>query len=89
MIYLCLMANKSINKGVNSIKFNQRFKNDYDCFEYLSQLKWKKGFVCNTNFIFYLAQKLLLFRQSCLPAGRPTSKKYSIAKAIQYFLSLS
>ena len=26
--------------GVNSIKFNQQFKNDLDCYEYLSSIKW-------------------------------------------------
>ena len=40
------MANSNIFKGVNSIKFNQRFKEDKDCIEYLSQIKWADGFVC-------------------------------------------
>ena len=40
------MANSNIFRGVNSIKFNQRFKEDKDCIEYLSQIKWADGFVC-------------------------------------------
>ncbi len=32
--------------GVNSITFNKRFKEDVDCFEYLSLIKWENGFAC-------------------------------------------
>lgn len=32
--------------GVNSITFNQRFKTEADCLEYLSLLKWEDGFSC-------------------------------------------
>jgi transposase-like protein len=32
--------------GVNSITFNKRFKEDLDCYEYLSIIKWEKGYVC-------------------------------------------
>lgn len=33
--------------GVNSIKFNQRFRTDEDCLEYLASVKWEdKEFVC-------------------------------------------
>lgn len=40
------MANRIIFSGVNSIKFNRRFKNDSDCLIYLSELKWKNGYKC-------------------------------------------
>ncbi len=40
------MADSNIFRGVNSIKFNQRFKDDNDCLDYLSQIKWENGFVC-------------------------------------------
>jgi len=40
------MTEQNIYKGVNSIKFNQRFKNDNDCLEYISSIKWSDGFVC-------------------------------------------
>ena len=33
-------------EGVNSIKFNKRFKDDIDCYEYLSLIKWEHGFSC-------------------------------------------
>lgn len=32
--------------GLNSITFNKRFKEDVDCYEYLSLIKWEKGYVC-------------------------------------------
>ena len=35
------MADSNIFRGVNSIKFNQRFKDDNDCLDYLSQIKWR------------------------------------------------
>ncbi len=40
------MADFNIFKGVNSIKFNQRFKDDNDCLDYLSRLKWEEGYIC-------------------------------------------
>jgi hypothetical protein len=32
--------------GVNSITFNKKFKDDNDCYEYLSLIKWEDGFIC-------------------------------------------
>jgi hypothetical protein len=32
--------------GLNSITFNKRFKEDVDCYEYLSLIKWENGFRC-------------------------------------------
>lgn len=32
--------------GVNSITFNKRFKEDVDCYEYLSLVKWESGYTC-------------------------------------------
>jgi hypothetical protein len=32
--------------GVNSITFNKKFKDDNDCYEYLSLIKWEVGFIC-------------------------------------------
>lgn len=31
---------------MNSIKFNQRFKTDSDCLDYLVMVKWADGFIC-------------------------------------------
>jgi len=39
------MARKKFT-GVNSITFNRQFKNDNDCYEYLSSVKWEYGFIC-------------------------------------------
>lgn len=40
------MSDENIFRGVNSIKFNQRFKDDNDCLNYLSDLKWADGYKC-------------------------------------------
>jgi len=40
------MADRENFVGVNSIKFNQRFKTDYDCLRYLSEIKRSEGYVC-------------------------------------------
>lgn len=40
------MAKRNTFKGVNSIKFNQRFKTDSDCLDYLVMVKWADGFIC-------------------------------------------
>jgi hypothetical protein len=40
------MAERNIFKGVNSIKFNQQFKTDNDCLDYLVEVKWEDGFEC-------------------------------------------
>lgn len=41
------MIQREIFKGVNSIKFYNRFKNDEDCLKYMSEIKWLDGsFVC-------------------------------------------
>jgi ISXO2-like transposase domain/Transposase zinc-ribbon domain len=40
------MENRIIFEGVNSIKFNQFFKTDDDCFKYISEIKWEQGFIC-------------------------------------------
>uniref|UniRef100_UPI004047EA2B IS1595 family transposase n=1 Tax=Mariniflexile sp. TaxID=1979402 RepID=UPI004047EA2B len=40
------MAERNIFKGVNSIKFNQHFKTDSDCLDYLAEIKWADGFEC-------------------------------------------
>jgi hypothetical protein len=52
--------------GVNSIKFNKRFKDENDCYEYLSMVKWEEGFVfrkCN-NDKYYKGEKP--FSRRCL-----------------------
>ena len=40
------MTERNIFRGVNSIKFNQRFKDDNDCLEYLAEVKWQYGYKC-------------------------------------------
>lgn len=45
--YFCSMIRREIFKGVNSIKFYNRFKNDDDCLRYMSEIKWPdESFVC-------------------------------------------
>ena len=33
-------------QGINAIEFNKRFKTNEDCFFYLIELKWGKGYQC-------------------------------------------
>lgn len=40
------MKDRDIFKGVNSINFYQRFKDENDCLFYVSEIKWKDGFRC-------------------------------------------
>ena len=40
------MTERNLFRGVNSIKFNQRFKDDNDCLEYLAEVKWQNGYKC-------------------------------------------
>lgn len=40
------MAERDKFAGVNSITFNQKFKTDQDCLEYLSSVKWEDGYGC-------------------------------------------
>lgn len=40
------MTERNIFRGVNSIKFNQRFRDDNDCLEYLAEVKWLDGYTC-------------------------------------------
>ena len=40
------MTERNIFRGVNSIEFHRRFKDDNDCFEYLSEVKWLNGYKC-------------------------------------------
>lgn len=40
------MVGRIIYKGLNSIYFNQQFKDDNDCLDYLVAVKWSNGYVC-------------------------------------------
>ena len=40
------MADKTIFRGVNSIKFHNRFKYDNDYLIYLSEIKWAARYKC-------------------------------------------
>ncbi len=40
------MGKRDIFTGVNSIKFNQRFKTDQDCYQYIASIKWENGYEC-------------------------------------------
>jgi len=32
--------------GLNSIKFYRQFQTDVDCYKYLSEIKWERGYIC-------------------------------------------
>lgn len=42
--YFCSMIRREIFKGVNSIKFYNRFKNDDDCLRYMSESLMKVSY---------------------------------------------
>ena len=49
------METREKYNGVNSIKFNQQFKTDGDCYSYIAGIKWENGYSCkkcsNTKYI--------------------------------------
>ena len=49
------METREKYNGVNSIKFNQHFKTDEDCYSYIAAIKWENGYECrkcsNTKYI--------------------------------------
>jgi hypothetical protein len=52
--------------GVNLITFNKKFKDDNDCYEYLSLIKWEDGFICRKcNYVKYCNGKKP-FSRRCL-----------------------
>lgn len=63
------METREKYKGVNSIKFNQQFKTDEDCYSYIAAIKWENGYECrkcsNTKF---------------MPGKKPSSKRCSKCK---------
>ena len=40
------MEDRNIFKGVNPIKFHNRFQDENNCFIYLSEIKWESGYNC-------------------------------------------
>jgi len=40
------METRDKYNGVNSIKFNQQFKTDEDCYSYIAAIKWENGYEC-------------------------------------------
>ncbi|MFM9826266.1 hypothetical protein [Flavobacterium sp.] len=41
------MSDRNIFRGLNSIKFHNRFKDENDCLIYLSEIKWASGYNLN------------------------------------------
>lgn len=84
--------------GVNSITFHQRFKTDADCLEYLSILKWGKGYNCKRcNNDIYCSGKRALNRRctKCRYDESPTAGtmfdkvKFSILKAFHIVFKIA
>jgi len=40
------METRDKYNGLNSIKFNQQFKTDEDCYSYIAAIKWENGYEC-------------------------------------------
>lgn len=84
--------------GVNSIKFNQRFRTEEDCREYLSDIKWEVGYECKQcgNDKFCAGKKS--FNRRCIKcrydesptAGTMFDKvKFSLLKAFHIAFKIS
>jgi hypothetical protein len=60
---------RGIFVGVNSIKFNQRFKTEEDCYSYIASIKWENGYHCRK-----------CGNDKSIPGKKPFSKRCSICK---------
>jgi hypothetical protein len=60
---------RDIFAGVNSIKFNQRFKTEEDCYSYIASIKWEKGYQCRK-----------CSNDKSISGKKPFSKRCSICK---------
>ena len=85
-------------KSLSLFEFQERFKTSQDCLVYLSELKWKEGFVCRKcNHTHSCSGKAAYSRQctSCRYVESPTAQtlfhqvKFDLLKAfyIVYFVS--
>jgi len=63
------METREIFSGVNSIKFNQRFKTDEDCYSYVASIKWENGYSCRK-----------CGNQKYIPGKKPFSRRCSKCK---------
>ena len=59
--------------GVNSIKFNQRFKDDACCYEYLASVKWEQGYKCKRCGCLKYGKGKKAFSRRCIKCGRDES----------------
>jgi len=59
--------------GMNSIKFNQYFKTEEDCLQYIAETKWAQGYKClNCGCIKYIKGSKL-FNRRCLKCKKDES----------------
>lgn len=63
------MEKRDIFTGVNSIKFNQRFKTDEECYQYIAAIKWENGYECRK-----------CGYDKSIPGKKPFSKRCSMCK---------
>ena len=63
------MEKRDIFTGVNSIKFNERFKTEVDCYFYIASIKWENGYNCRK-----------CGNDKSFPGKKPFSKRCSLCK---------
>lgn len=63
------METREIFIGLNSIKFNQRFKTEEDCYSYIAAIKWEDGYVC-----------MKCGNEKYIPGKKPFSRRCSKCK---------
>lgn len=63
------MEKRDIFTGVNSIKFNQRFSTEEDCYSYIAKIKWENGYQCRK-----------CGNDKSIPGKKPFSKRCGMCK---------
>jgi len=60
---------REIFVGVNSIKFNQQFKTEEDCYSYIASIKWENGYQCRK-----------CGNDKSIPGKKPFSRRCAVCK---------
>lgn len=85
-------------KSTNLIEFTERFKNDEDCYKYLMDIKWGKGFQCSrcqckqavrSKKWYYKRCKNCLYDESATSGTLFHKLKFPILKAFHILFRLS
>ena len=85
-------------KSTNLIEFNERFKTETDCLQYLVDIKWKKGFICSrcqnnkcvrSKMWYYRRCQKCLYDESATSGTLFHKLKFPLLKAFHILFRLS